>query len=324
MTLSNRTAIVISSHRPYPSLDSCLHGFLSIVDQPEDLIFVNNGSSAELARLISSKFPEISIINLSRNGLFCAGYNAGIRAALEKNYQFVLIVNADTEVADPGFINELLAAARRWPKAAFLGPLVYYRDKTTIQNTRFHFPSVARNAVTWIPWRLFPGHRHTLPLREEEAEFLNGVCVLCRCAALREFGLMDEQYGGYVEDADWSWRARKHGWSSVYVPKPGIIHHEEAEGYEYFSFKSFLLKRNTVLWFLKAGYRFSALAYALASIGLAWVRMIKAGRNSAGRRYRQFLRNLNRTYQNMLFGKQPFNDAAPAVSGEEGGLEIWQ
>ncbi len=324
MTLSHRTAVVVSSHRPYPTLDSCLRGFLSIVDRPEDLIFVNNGSSAELSQLISGKFPEITVVNLSQNGLFCAGYNAGIRAVLEKDYEFALIANADTEVVNPDFVEELLAAASRWPKAAFLGPLVYYRNRATIQNTRLHFPSISRNVVTWIPWRLFPNLRRTPPFREEEVEFLNGVCVLCRCSPLREFGLMDEQYGGYVEDADWSWRARKHGWISVFVPKPSIIHHEEAEGYEYFSFKSFLLKRNTVLWFLKAEHRSSAWAYALASIGLAWLRMLRAGGNSARLRYRLFLRSLNRTYQNMLFGKLPLHSSAPAVSGEEGGLEIWQ
>jgi N-acetylglucosaminyl-diphospho-decaprenol L-rhamnosyltransferase len=322
MTLPNRTAVVISAHRLYPTLDSCLRGFSSIVDKPEDLIFVNNGASPSLSQLISGMFPEITLVNLSQNRLFCAGYNAGIQTALQKNYEYVLIVNADTEVINPGFISELLAAAQRWPRAAFLGPLVYYRDQETVQNTRFHFPSVMRNILTWVPWRLFPKLRQPHSLREEEADFLNGVCVLCRCSALRDFGLMDEQYGGYVEDADWSWRARKHGWHSVFVPKPSIIHHEELEGYEHCSFKSFLLKRNTVLWYLKAGYRLSAIAYALASISLAWLRTLKSRSTSAGRKYRQFLRNLGKTYQNMLLGSQPPHSAFPAVFGEKGELEI--
>jgi N-acetylglucosaminyl-diphospho-decaprenol L-rhamnosyltransferase len=324
MTLSSRTAVVVSAHRLYPTLASCLRGFSSIVDKPEDLIFVNNGSSPSLSEMISSTFPEITTVNLSQNRLFCAGYNAGIHAALEKGYDFVLIVNADTEVVNPGFVRELLAAAQRWPQAAFLGPLVYYRDQKTVQNTRLHFPSVMRNILAWVPWRLFPRLCSPHSLCEEEVEFLNGVCVICRCAALRDFGLMDEQYGGYVEDADWSWRARKHGWHSVFVPIPSIIHHEEAEGYEHFSFKSFLLKRNTVLWYLKAGYRLSALAYALASISLAWMRTIKGRSNSAGRKYRQFLHDLGKTYQSMLFSSQPTHCEFPTAFGEKGELEIWQ
>ena len=324
MTLPNRTAVVVSSHRLYPTLASCLQGFSSIVDNPQDLIFVNNGSSPLLSRLISSSFPEILLINLNQNRLFCAGYNAGIQAALEKNYEFVLIVNADTEVINPDFVSELLSAAHRWPKAAFLGPLVYYRNQETVQNTQFHFPSVMRNIFTWIPWRLFHGFRRPHSLCENKIDFLNGVCVLCRCAALREFGLMDEQYGGYVEDADWSWRAKRQGWHSVFIPRPSIIHHEELAGYEYFSFKSFLLKRNTVLWYLKAGYKFSAWAYAAAAIGLAWLRALKTRSTPAGKKYQQFLCSLRKSYQSMLFGAQSPNGAFPTIFGEKNKLEIWQ
>jgi N-acetylglucosaminyl-diphospho-decaprenol L-rhamnosyltransferase len=324
MLLSKRTAVVVSAHRPYTTLDSCLQSFSSIVDRQEDLIFVNNGSSPSLSLLVATRFPGITVVNIDQNRLFCAGYNAGIRAALATDHDFVLIVNADTEVVNPAFINELLAAADRWPTAAFLGPLVYYRNRETIQNTRFCFPSVIHNIATWIPWRLFPALRRRTPLREAKVDFLNGVCVLCRSAALRQFGLMDESYGGFVEDADWSWRALKSGWASVFIPVPGIIHHEEIEGYEHSSFKSFLLKRNTVLWYLKAGYRFSAFAYALASLCLAWFRMIGAGSRSAGKEYRKFFLNLSTSYRGMLFGSQSHQGSDPTMSAEKGRLEIFQ
>jgi hypothetical protein len=84
------------------------------------------------------------------------------------------------------------------------------------------------------------------------------------------------------------------------------------------------LKRNTVLWYLKAGYRLSALAYALASISLAWMRAIKGRGNSAGRKYRQFLHDLGKTYQSMLFSSQPTHCEFPTAFGEKGDLEIWQ
>jgi N-acetylglucosaminyl-diphospho-decaprenol L-rhamnosyltransferase len=324
LMLSKRTAVVVSAHRPYATLDSCLRGFCSIVDRKEDLIFVNNGSSPFLSQLVCTKFPGITVVNIDQNRLFCAGYNVGIRAALETDHDFVLIVNADTEVVNPTFIHELLAAADRWPKAAFLGPLVYYRNRDTIQNTRFRFPSVARNIATWIPWRLFPVLRRRPSSQETEVDFLNGVCVLCRSAAMRQFGLMDEGYGGYVEDADWSWRARKYGWTSVFIPVPSIIHHEEQEGYEHSSFKSFLLKRNTVLWFLKAGYKSSAFAYALTSLVLAWLRMLKAGSSAAGKKHRQFFLNLSHSYHSLLFSHRSNQSTSLAVPAEKGSLELWQ
>jgi N-acetylglucosaminyl-diphospho-decaprenol L-rhamnosyltransferase len=324
MTLSNRVAIVVSAHRPYATIDSCLRGFRAIIDRDEDLIFVNNGASASLSQIVSGILPGITIINLSENRFFCAGYNAGIRNALERNYDFVLIANADTEVANPSFVNELLAAAKRWPNAAFLGPLVYYRNRETHQNTCLHYPSLVRNILTWIPWRILPALFDRSPSGEKEVEFLNGVCVLCRGTALRDFGLMDERYGGYVEDADWSWRARKSGWSSVFIPVPSIIHHEEREGYEHFAFKSYLLKRNTVLWHLKAGNKISAFLYALASISLAGLRMLVARNKSNRGMHRQFLRRLISVYRSMIFRAPQSSGSGFVKLPEECGLEMWR
>jgi GT2 family glycosyltransferase len=321
MTLLNRTAVIVSAHRPYPTLDACLRGFQSIVDREEDLIFVNNGSSASLGNLISESFPKITSITLSQNRLFCAGYNAGIRAALDRNYEFVLIVNADTEVVSPAFIDELLKASVRWPKAAFLGPVVYLRNRNTVQMTQFPFPSLARYIFNWIPWRLLP-HLFDRRLVEGKVGYLNGVCVLCRSKALREFGLMDEQYGGYIEDADWSWRARKHGWSSVFIPVPGIIHYEELEGYEHFSFKNLLIKRNTVLWFLKAGRRGSAMLYALSSLVLACLRLLRAENDSLRTKHQRFIQALRKSYRTMLLGTGLPNSLELPKPSEKCGIEI--
>ncbi len=50
---------------------------------------------------------------LKENLLFCGGYNAGIRLAIERNYEYVMIVNADTEVVNPGFVTSLIEAMER-------------------------------------------------------------------------------------------------------------------------------------------------------------------------------------------------------------------
>jgi len=181
---------------------------------------------------------------------------------------------------------------------------------------------VARNLLNWIPWRFLPHLVDRPRLMEGEVDYLNGVCVLCRSKALREFGLMDEQYGGYIEDADWSWRARKCGWTSVFIPVPSIIHHEEFEGYEHFSFKSFLLKRNTVLWFLKAGRRGSAMSYALSSLALARTRMLRAENDSIRIKHQKFIQALKKSYRTMLLGTGLSTSLELPKPSGECGIEI--
>src|SRR5262249_42786905 len=104
-------------------------------------------------------------------------------------------------------------------------------------------------------------------------------------------------------DTDWSWRAYQLGWNSIFTPIPSLIHHEERHGYEHHSLKSFLLKRNTVHWFLKVGRRRSARSYAVAAIALArlrsWARFNRESREA----HRDFVKKLGSVYGRLLTGE---------------------
>jgi GT2 family glycosyltransferase len=297
-------AIVVAAHEEDYPLESCLGSLKSETVNPADLIFVMNGPNDHFCNSVIQRFPEITIVRLPFNEFFCGGYNAGIRKAIEKGYDFVLISNADTEVVNPGFIGELLELAKRWPRAAFIGPLVYFRSRDVVQKTCLQFPDVIREAAIWLPWRFARSYVDRQAQKEMAVDFLNGVCVLCRVDALKEVGLMDETMGGYVEDADWAWRAREKGWVSVFTPVPSVIHHEEVFGYHHYSMKSFLLKRNTVLWFLKTKRRKSAFIYALAAISLEYVRMVLERSDVAKRKHNYFLKRLQRAYRGLLKGEK--------------------
>lgn len=302
-TAGSRFAVVVVAHRTYATLGLCLQGFRALVGQPADLIFVDNGSRGALTRWVKRRFPDVTVLTLDENRLFCGGYNAGIRQAMERDYEYVLIANADTEVVNPGFVANLVEAMARHPRAAFIGPLVFYRNRDTVQATRLRFPSLLRNALVWLPYRLVPKAISRQPAREHQVEFLNGVCVLCRMEALREVGLMDETFGAYVEDADWSWRARQLGWNSLFTPVASLVHHEEPHGYEHYSVKSFLLKRNTVHWLLKAGRRRSARGYAIVAVVLARLRAFIVTDRQERQAYRDFASRLEAVYRRLLAGE---------------------
>ena len=295
-----RVAVVIAAHKMFPKLERCLQSFVPLLPDPNDLVFVDNGSGEKLYEWVQTQFPEITVIRLTENRYFCGGYNTGIQVAIDRGYDFVLIVNADTEVINPGVLAELLEAARRWPRAAFIGPLVYFRSQAVVQKTCLQFPGVLRSAAIWLPWRLFPGYFQRQPREETTVELLNGVCVLCGIKALQEIGLMDEKMGGYAEDYDWSWRALEKGWVSVFTPIPSVIHHETPLGYEFYSLKTFLEKRNTVYWYLKIGRRYSAWSYAQASIVLVIARLLAVHSAYERQKHRYFLQRLAKAFNGLL------------------------
>lgn len=313
---AGRFAVVIVAHREYATLESCLRGFQSLVTEPSDLIFVDNGSGGSLTQWSAQVIPDATLVTFKENRLFCGGYNAGIQMAMDRNYDYVLIVNADTEVVNPHFVNSLIKAMEQHPRTAFAGPLVYYRGMNDVQTTCLSFPNLMHSFLVWLPFRLFPRLVSRQSNTNHEVEFLNGVCVLCRVEALREIGLMDESFGAYVEDADWAWRGLQHRWHSLFVPVPSIIHHEEQHGYEHHSFKSFLLKRNTVHWFLKAGKSRAAWCYAHASLLLAQLRAVIASNHIERDAHRNFGTQLTVAYRQLLSGKElrPDYNLQPALT----------
>jgi len=314
-----KIAVVISAHQRIESVETYLRSFLKIVEDDRDLIFIDNGSEGELSAWVGDEFPGITIIALEKNRFFCGGYNAGIRLAMDRGYDFILISNADAEVVNPGFLEVLLSSARKWPRGAFFGPLVFWQKIGNIQKTCLEFPKVSRNFLLWLPWRLAKEALDGQPQKETEVEFLNGVCVLCRVEALKEIGLMDENMGGYMEDADWAWRAREKGWSSIFVPVPSIIHHESENGYEPYSLKTFLLKRNTVYWYKKIGQTGSAWSYARASLALAVGRFLLAGSSGERQKHRYFLQRLTRAYRGLLQDEPLAEWFGPPLGPWEGG-----
>lgn len=304
-----RVAVIVATHAYCYPLEKCLAGFAAQTASPADVILVDNGSGGRVAEWARANAPMVTTVIREKNGFFCGGYNEGLRYAIDHGYDFALIVNADTEVCNAHLIPELLEVAARHPRAAFIGPRVFLRMPGNVQNTVLTFPTFARNLRAFVRYKFLGGERLQSDGRERDVEFLNGVCVLCRLSALREIGLLDETMGGYVEDADWSWRARSLGWKSVYTPVPSIIHHQPEEGYEHYALKCFMLRRNTIYWHRKRGAWLEAALYGWSARILAWGRAAVAvlRRRADSDRFVAFSRRLSEVDRKIRAG-MPLGD----------------
>lgn len=301
---AGRVAIVVATHRYCFPLERCIESHCRMLESPADLVFVDNGSGGEMTAWAREHFPEITVVTREVNGFFCGGYNTGMQYAIDQGYEHALIVNADTEVHDAGYLAALVEAAGQQTDAAFIGPKVFLREAGNVQNTILRFPWFGRHLTHWLTSRFRRVNRSEKTKQMTRVDFLNGVCVLCRVSALREVGLLDEDMGGYVEDTDWSWRAGRHGWNSYYLPAPSILHHQAADEYEHHSVKSFMLRRNHVYWHMKVGHRWQARLFASFSLLLAEARMLKArfGRHDVTE-HRRYVRRFRDVARRILAGE---------------------
>ncbi len=93
-----------------------------------DTVVVDNASaedpSADAARAIS---PGAHVVRNPVNGGWAGGNNVGVRHALARGADFVILLNNDTVVA-PDFVARLTAAAEAHPAYGVLGPVIRFMD----------------------------------------------------------------------------------------------------------------------------------------------------------------------------------------------------
>jgi GT2 family glycosyltransferase len=187
-----KVAAVVLSWNGREDTLACLR---SLEGEGVDVIVVDNASSDGTADAVTGA----ELIRNDRNLGYAGGMNVGIRAALERGAEAVLLLNNDVEV-EPGAIAALAAAG---DGAGAVCPVVVFADAPE---------RVWYAGASFDPRRGYNGrHRTEIPRTLAETERICGAAVLIPRATLQQIGDFDEGLFAYVEDADWSLRARDAG-----------------------------------------------------------------------------------------------------------------
>jgi GT2 family glycosyltransferase len=179
------------------------------------------------------------MIRSSRNLGFAGGNNLAIREILAETASqveaadaYILLLNSDLLV-ETDTIARCLTFLRQHPRAGVAGPKVLLPDGRLDLACRRGFPTPTRAfwKLTGIARRRpgdprFAGYNLThLPVDQTvEIDSGTGAFMLVRLAAVRDAGLLDEEFFMYGEDLDWAWRIKEHGWSVWYVHDATALH----------------------------------------------------------------------------------------------------
>lgn len=222
MSSSARTTVatVVLHYGSLADTRDCLHSLLRGVDGSVALIVVVNDGSSDAAHCLRVEFPGVEVLVPARSLGFAAGNNLGIRRALERRVNQIVLLNNDT-VVEPGFLAPLAAVFRAFPDAGMAtGPVLYASSPNRIWSaggTLGGWTALTRHSCVGQP-------RADLPEDVHETEYANGCFVMVSRACLEKVGLMDERYFLYYEDTDWCARVRKAGFKIYYTPGPAVLH----------------------------------------------------------------------------------------------------
>ncbi len=199
----------------------CLRSLRALDPAPNHVLLVDNGSHDDTPARVRAEFPEVEVLALGENRWFAGGVNAGFERALEGGAGSILLLNNDL-VLERGALGVLRAALEADPARGAVSPKLFYFDPPD----RIWF---AGGIVT----RGFGLVRHRGVNRKDGAfldrsgaiDYVSGAAVLLRRETLERVGLLDPDYVIYVEDVDWSARARKAGYTLWYEPQARGWHH---------------------------------------------------------------------------------------------------
>jgi GT2 family glycosyltransferase len=193
-----------------------------------EITVVDNASTDNSLKMVRTEFPEVRLIENTRNLGFARACNQGIDISQGR---YVMLLNSDARVENDA-LRLLVRFADANPEAGIIGPKVLNPDGSLQYSCR-RFPTLAAGLFRHsFLGCLFPHNPYTRDYlmadwhhREpQDVDWVSGAAMLIRKGLLEDVGLLDERFYMYCEDVDLAYRAREKGWSVVYFPEAVVVH----------------------------------------------------------------------------------------------------
>jgi GT2 family glycosyltransferase len=213
-----KVAIVVLNRNGLKWLPKCLSSIRRTCGLNFDLYLVDNASTDGSVRYVREHFPTVKIISHSKNLGFAAGYNRALKAI---KADYVVLLNNDTEVLSPHWVQSLVQAAAEGPRVAAVA------CKMVSMENPERLDSVGAMGIPF--WRGFVDigreerDRGQYDTSFEPFSFCGGA-ALVNHALFEQVGGFDEEFFIYLEDIDLSWRLRLLRYQVGFAPEAKVAH----------------------------------------------------------------------------------------------------
>jgi N-acetylglucosaminyl-diphospho-decaprenol L-rhamnosyltransferase len=223
--VSARVAVVAVTYSPGAALTAFLDSLATASTGELEVVLADNGSTDGSVQAALQR-PGVRLVQTGGNLGYGRAANLGLA---ETTAPLVVIANPDV-VWEPGALDELVAAAGRWPHGGAFGPLIRTPNGQVYPSAR-ELPSLGRGIGHALCGWWWPANPWTAAYRverqapaERAAGWLSGSCLLVRREAFDAVGGFDPGYFMYFEDLDLGERIGRAGWQNVYVPSAVVVH----------------------------------------------------------------------------------------------------
>ena len=246
--------MIITNWNGRKLLKACLASLFENTSYPNcHVIVVDDGSVDGSAEMVETEFPDAKLIRNMKNQGFAKSNNFGIKYALTRGAQYVLLLNSDIIIVGKEWLPIMIGVTESDGSIGILGCKLLY------PNGRLQHAG----GIVGVN-----GFRHR-GIKEKDAgqydkvqtvDYVTGAAFLIKAEVIRQIGFLDEEFSPlYFEEIDWCVRARFYGFKVVYSPVPALIHKGR-------STTRLLSKRKTDFYYKRNWIRFFLLNFEFSDI----------------------------------------------------------
>jgi len=198
--------------------------------------------------------PLVLIRNDSNAG-YSGGNNVGIRYALQKNADYIWLLNNDTVITNTT-LKELVYRVQSGENLGLVGTLIYYASEPS--KIQAYGGGKIMKVLGVDRFVYSPG----------VLDYVSGTSLFIKREVIEQVGLLDEKFFFYWEDADYSRRVLEKGWK-LGVASNAIVYHKFSASVGGQSLKSDLFKVASLTryfkkpqrgwWFIPVGFNISGM-----------------------------------------------------------------
>lgn len=227
LTGTPKISIIIPNKDHEEDLRRCIESLLNVAtyENFEIIVVENNSTSPEIKNYYKELENEANVKVVTYKGEFnySAINNFGVSFATG---EYILLLNNDTQVITPNFLEEMLMYAQR-EDVACVGAKLYYEDDT-IQHA---------GVIIGLGAHRSAGHGHYRVSKEnlgymgrlcyaQNVSAVTGACLMVRKEIYDRLSGLDEGFAVALNDVDFCLRARELGYLNVFTPFAELYHFE--------------------------------------------------------------------------------------------------
>ncbi len=201
-----------------------------------ECLIVDNGSKDGTEEAIKNyKLPNMKykFLQSGANLGFAGGNNVGMKDAMKRGFDYILLLNNDL-ILPKDIVKKLTEYMESNPEVGVASPKMYFAKGYEFHKDRYKESEKGR--VIWYAGgdidrdNVYTVHRGVDEIdrgqydETQETDVANGACMMIRREVIKTIGFLDSSFFLYWEDADFSERAKRAGYKTMYFPGTWMWH----------------------------------------------------------------------------------------------------